>query len=189
MRIASLVPSATEMLFALGLGDERGRRHPRVRLPAGRARAAAPDRDRPARGPQRRRDRRRREGDRRRRQGALQPRRGAAGGAGAGPDRHPGGLRRLRRLLRGRGRGRGAAAGPAAGRCSRTRAAWARCWRTSPGSATAAGIAARGRELRAELEGRLDGGPRRRRRRAGARASSPSSGSTRPSSAATGSRR
>ena len=50
MRIASLVPSATEMLFALGLGGERGRRHPRVRLPAGRERAAAPDGDGPAAG-------------------------------------------------------------------------------------------------------------------------------------------
>ena len=50
--------------------------------------------------------------------------------AGAGPDRHPGGLRRLRGLLRGRGRGGGAAAGPSAGACSRTRARSARCWRT-----------------------------------------------------------
>ena len=36
VRIASLVPSATEMLFALGLGDSRRRGHPRVRLSARR---------------------------------------------------------------------------------------------------------------------------------------------------------
>ena len=40
MRIVSLVPSATEMLFALGLGTRPYRRHPRMRLPARSARAA-----------------------------------------------------------------------------------------------------------------------------------------------------
>ena len=44
-------------------------------------------------------------------------------------------------------------------------------------------------DLRAELEARLDAVRSRRRRGAARRASSPSSGSTRPSSAATGSRR
>ena len=45
MRIASLVPSSTEMLFALGLGDETVGRHPRVRLPARGGGAPAADRD------------------------------------------------------------------------------------------------------------------------------------------------
>ena len=41
MRIVSLVPHATELLFALGLGDDVVARHPRVRLPAEAADAAA----------------------------------------------------------------------------------------------------------------------------------------------------
>ena len=40
MRIVSLVPHATELLFALGLGGRGGGRDARVRLPAGGARAA-----------------------------------------------------------------------------------------------------------------------------------------------------
>ena len=47
MRIASLVPSATEMLFALGLGDSVVARHPRVRLPARGAESPPPDPHRP----------------------------------------------------------------------------------------------------------------------------------------------
>src|SRR6201996_5613547 len=68
------------------------RRHPRVRLPARGGGAPAADRDGDAGGTERRGDRRGGEDDRRRRQGALLARRGAAGRAGAGPDRHPGGL-------------------------------------------------------------------------------------------------
>ena len=110
---------------------QRRRGHPRVRLPARGAFPAPPDprpccppglsageidravKARVGRGP-----------------GAVRARRGAAGRARARPDRHPGGLRRLRGLLRGRGRGRRAAAEQARGSCSRTRARSARCSRT-----------------------------------------------------------
>ncbi len=99
MRIASLVPSSTEMLFALGLGDQTvGVTHecdfppaaatlPRLTatvmpegLSAGEIDAAVKEIVGEGKA-------------------LYSPRRGAAGRAGAGPDRHPGGLRRLRGLL------------------------------------------------------------------------------------------
>ena len=43
MRIVSLLPSATEIVFALGLGDELVGGQPGVRLPAGRRRRAGRD--------------------------------------------------------------------------------------------------------------------------------------------------
>ena len=59
MRIASLVPSATEMLFALGLGDDVAAVTHECDYPPGRARASAPDPQRDPGRPAARRDRRR----------------------------------------------------------------------------------------------------------------------------------
>ncbi len=116
MRVASLVPSATEMLFALGLGESVVAVTHECDFPPRSALAPPPD---PHRSAGRSRAQveidTRGEGDRRRRPGAVRAGRGAARRARPGPDRHPGGLRRLRGLLRGRARGRGAAAEPAPG--------------------------------------------------------------------------
>ena len=120
MRIASLVPSATEVLFALGLGDEvvavtHECDHPPAARGLPRLTASViPER------PRRRRDRRRGPRADRARRGALRARRGAARRARAGPDRHPGAVRGLRRLLR-RRRARSPSACPThAARCSRS---------------------------------------------------------------------
>ena len=130
MRIASLVPSATEMLFALGLGDSVVARHPRVRLPARGEVPPPPDAHRHRAGLDAGADRLGGEGDRRRGPRPLRARRGAARRARAGPDRHPGGLRRLRGLLRGRGRRRRPPREPPRASSSRTRAPSARCSKT-----------------------------------------------------------
>ena len=83
------------------------RRHPRVRLPAAGARAAAGDarRDRPRASPPREIDRAVRELHRAG-PGDLRARRAAARAPAARPDRHPGAVRGLRGLLRRRARGR-----------------------------------------------------------------------------------
>ena len=115
MRIASLVPSATEMLFALGLGDSVVAVTHECDFPPQARSLPHLTRTVLGRGPQRRRDRYGGEGDGRRRPGAVRAGRGAARRARPRPDRHPGDLRRLRGLLRGRARGRGTAAEPATG--------------------------------------------------------------------------
>ena len=131
MRIASLVPSATEMLFALGLGDSVVAVTHECDYPPAGAFAPAPDPHRAAaEGLDAGEIDTRGEGDGRRGAGAVRARRGAARRARARPDRHPGDLRRLRRLLRGRGRGRGPAARAGRGSSSRTRARSARCSKT-----------------------------------------------------------
>ena len=100
MRIASLVPSATEALFALGLGDHvvavtHECDHPAEALGLPRlTRSVIPA------GPRAAGDRRPRPRDHRAGRGPLRARRGGAGAARAGPDRHPGAVRGLRRVLR-----------------------------------------------------------------------------------------
>ena len=110
MRIASLVPSSTEMLYALGLGDSvvavthecdyppeaEGKPHlTRSIIPEGLAPAEIDAAVRERTGPRR---------------GPLRARRGGAARAGTRPDRDPGGLRGLRGLVRRRARGGRAAA-------------------------------------------------------------------------------
>ena len=119
VRIASLVPSSTEMLFALGLGDsvvavthecdyppEAAERPHLTRsvIPEGLSAAEidAAVRERTERG-----------------RGALRARRAAAGRARARPDRDPGGVRGVRGLLRRRARRGGAPALPAGGDLAR----------------------------------------------------------------------
>ena len=110
MRIASLVPSSTEMLFALGLGERVVAVTHECDYPPEVALDPPPHEHRPAARYRPRRDRRRGQGGRRRGTGALRARRGAAGRGRARSDRDPGGMRRLRGLLRRRARGRRAPA-------------------------------------------------------------------------------
>ena len=105
VRIVSLVPHATELLFALGLGPEvvavthECDYPPAARaLPRGHARRAAG-------GPGRGRDRRGRARAHAGGRGDLRARPRGAGGARARPDRHAGAVPGVRGLLR---RGRGA---------------------------------------------------------------------------------
>ena len=105
-RSSSLVPHATELLFALGLGDEvvavthECDHPPRPRDAARRSRATCCRRaSPPARSTRAVRERTEA------RRGDLRARRGAAARARARPDRHPGAVRGLRGLLRRRARG------------------------------------------------------------------------------------
>ena len=134
MRIASLVPSATEALFALGLGDSvvavtHECDHPpaAARLPKLTASVIAEGLDAG-------RDRRQGARGHRPRRVALHPRRADPGRARPGPDRHPGAVRGVRRLLRRRPRGRRPPR-RAGRRCSRsTPRRSTRCSPTSCGS-------------------------------------------------------
>ena len=155
MRIASLVPSATEMLYALGLGDSvvavthecdyppEASSLPHLTktvLPAGLS-AAEIDRTVKARVA---------EG-----QALYELDEELLAEPRSRPDRHPGDLRRLRGLLRGRARGRGAAAGQARASCSRTRARSGEMLEDVIRLGEAAEIPRQAHELRGELEGRL----------------------------------
>ena len=131
MRIVSLVPSATEMLFALGLGTDVTAVTHECDHPAAGARAAQGDarRDRP--GPAAGGDRPRGARADRAGPGDLRARRGGAAARAARPDRHAGAVRRLRGLLRRRqgGRRSGWTRCPRCSRWTRTRSA--RCSATS----------------------------------------------------------
>ena len=190
-----LVPRCGSSPSCLGDGDavrarRRRRRHrgdPRVRLPRGGARPAEGHARRDRSRPRARGDRPRGSRADRARAVDLRARRGGAAAPPARPDRHPGAVRRLRRLLRGRAGGRrparltpgGGLARPAHARRDARRRAHARAGDRPQG---------RGRRSRA---GR--GAPDRSRqargtgRRAG-HASSRWSGSTPCSSPATGRR-
>ena len=114
MRIVSLVPSATEMLFALGLGDEvtavtHECDHPAAALEPAQGHARR-DRPRARAGEIDRAVRELTEQG----QAIYELDEAAAARAAARPDRHPGAVRGLRGLLRRRARG-GRADGPAPG--------------------------------------------------------------------------
>ena len=115
VRIVSLVPHATELLFALGLGPEVVGGHARVRLPARRAGAARVTRDVLPGGLSAGGDRRGGARAHAARRGDLRARPRRPRGARAGADRHAGAVPGVRGLLRGGRRGR-------AGRCRRRRA-------------------------------------------------------------------
>ena len=141
VRIATLVPSATEMLFALGLGDDVVAVTHECDYPPEALELAPPYADRDPRGPAAAEiDRAVRERTEPRR-GALRARRRArCDELDARPDRHPGGVRGLRRLLRRRARGGRGAAHPAAGALARPLHARARCWPTCRAWREAAGV-------------------------------------------------
>ena len=104
MRIVSLVPHATELLFALGLGDQVvGVTHECDHPAEARERRARDARRLPA-GPVARRDRRRGARAHRARRVDLRARRGGAARARARPHRHAGAVPGLRGLLRRRRR-------------------------------------------------------------------------------------
>ena len=188
MRIVSLVPSATEMLFALGARRRGHRRHPRVRLPGGRAESTQGHarRDRPR--PRARRDR-----PRRARADRAGPRRStsstsrACARLRARPDRHPGAVQRLRGLRRRRARDR-RADGPGAGDRLAGPAHARRGARRRPHARPGHGRQGRGRRPRPGRRRAHRPRPARRARTRRAGASRCSSGSTRSSSAATGCR-
>ena len=100
MRIVSLVPHATELLFALGLGDDVVAVTHECDHPARGARAATRHAGRLPAGPVGRRDRRGRARRSVGGRGDLRARHRAAARARARPDRHPGAVPRLRGHLR-----------------------------------------------------------------------------------------
>ena len=106
MRIVSLVPHATELLFALGLGDDVVAVTHECDFPASGALATAVTRDVLPAGPERGRDRRGRARAHRARRGDLRARRAAPARPRARPHRHPGAVPGVRRQLRRRARGR-----------------------------------------------------------------------------------
>ena len=106
MRIVSLVPSATETLFALGLGPDVIAVTHECDYPAAARELPKVTRDVLPSGPQRGRDRRRGQGAHARRPVDLRARRRPAARPAARPDRHPGAVLGVRRLLRRRPRGR-----------------------------------------------------------------------------------
>ena len=116
MRIVSLVPHATELLFALGLGDDVVAVTHECDFPAAARALPQITRDVLPAGPERRRDRRRGARAHRARRGDLRARRGAPARARARPHRHPGAVPGVRRELRRRARRRRDDLQPPAGR-------------------------------------------------------------------------
>ena len=131
VRIVSLVPSATETLFALGLGsDVIAVTHECDYPPAARelpkiTRDVLPERA------ERARDRRGGQGAHAGRRVDLRARRRAAARPAPRPDRHPGAVRGVRGLLRRRPRDRREDRDPPAAWSRSTRRRSARCWATS----------------------------------------------------------